>query len=137
MTVGDRIRKERELKGWSQEELAKKMGYKGKATVSKAELHSGEITTAKVQKYADALGVSFEYLMGWTEDDAYTKLLESVKNGEIIRAIPKNDSKKMELISIINTLTDTQIDSLLELAKLHQGYNVLLKTQSQADTDNQ
>lgn len=137
MTVGDRIRKERELKGWSQEELAKKMGYKGKATVSKAELHSGEITTAKVQKYADALGVSFEYLMGWTEDDAYTKLLESVKIGEVIRAIPKKDSKKIELISIINTLTDEQIDNLLELAKLHQRYNVLLKTQSQADTDNQ
>lgn len=68
MTVGERIKSARESKGLSQEELAKRMGYAGKSSVCKAETWGDNITTTKVVKFANALGVSFEYLMGWEMD---------------------------------------------------------------------
>lgn len=65
MTVGERIRKRRIELNLSQEELAKRMGYSGKSSICKAETWGNEITTMKVKKFADALDVSFEYLMGY------------------------------------------------------------------------
>lgn len=68
MDIGTRIKKERERKGWTQEELARRCGYKYKSSISKIESSGNEITSKKVQLVADALGVSVGYLMGW---DAY------------------------------------------------------------------
>lgn len=67
MTVGERIKNRRLELGMSQDELAAKMGYSGKTTISKAETCGDNITTTKIHKYADALNCSFSYLMGWEE----------------------------------------------------------------------
>lgn len=67
MTVGERIKRRRKELELSQSELARKMGYSGKTSVSRAENWGDNITTTKVAKFADALDCSFEYLMGWEE----------------------------------------------------------------------
>ena len=64
MTIGERIREERERQGLSQDELAKKMGYSNRSSVSTMESAS-DLTLKKVKKVASALGVSPEHLMGW------------------------------------------------------------------------
>lgn len=69
MTVGQRIRARREELGLTQSELAEKMGYSGKSSVSEAEKCGDNITTTKVRKFADALGVSFRYLMGLEDEN--------------------------------------------------------------------
>ena len=70
MTVGARIKNIRESKGMSQDELAKKMGYKDRSSISKIEKASDEnITIESVQKFAEALNCSPLFLMGWDSDE--------------------------------------------------------------------
>lgn len=66
MTIGDRIRKRREELGYTQDELAKKLGYKSRSSVNKVEM-SREIPMKKVKMYADILDMSIPSLMGWEE----------------------------------------------------------------------
>lgn len=68
MTVADRIRDLREKNNMTQEELAQKLGYTGKSSVSKIETSGNDITLKKISKIAPALHTSEAYLMGWTND---------------------------------------------------------------------
>lgn len=67
MTVGDRIRTAREKLGVSQEDLAKRLNLKDKSSVCKIEKAGDNISTKSIKKYADALGVSPSFLMGWEQ----------------------------------------------------------------------
>lgn len=70
MTVGERIKKRRLELGLTQEELALKMGYKGKTSVCVAENKGDNVTTTKVKKFAKALDISYNYLIGdYDEND--------------------------------------------------------------------
>ena len=68
MTVGDRIRKQRELLGISQTELAEKI------KVSKQTLYKYEkniitnIPSDKIEEISKVLNVSEAYLMGWEDN---------------------------------------------------------------------
>lgn len=67
MTVADRIRLKRESLGWSQKDLAEKLGLKDKSSVTKIETSGNKITLKNIEKIADALGCSVQYLMGWDQ----------------------------------------------------------------------
>jgi transcriptional regulator with XRE-family HTH domain len=66
--IGERIYTARKAKEWTQEELAHKMGYKSKSTINKIEIGINDIPQSKIAKFADILGVTIPYLMGWTND---------------------------------------------------------------------
>ena len=67
-TVGENILNMRKHLGWTQEELAKRMGYKSKSTINKIELGINDIPQSKIVKFADVLGTTPAHLMGWSED---------------------------------------------------------------------
>lgn len=67
MTLYDRIRTRREELGMSQDELAKKLGYKSRSTIAKIESGENDITQSKIVAFAKALGVKPGFLMGWDE----------------------------------------------------------------------
>lgn len=67
MDIGQRIKQLRESQGMTLEELGQKVGV-GKSTIRKWE--TGMIANMrrdKIKKVADALGVSPDYIMGWTD----------------------------------------------------------------------
>lgn len=65
MTVGDRIRKKREMIGMSQTELAEKLNI-SKQTLYKYEKNIiTNIPSNKIEEIANILKVSESYLMGW------------------------------------------------------------------------
>lgn len=70
MTIGDRIKSRRIALGYSQEYLAKLMGYKSRSTINKIELGVNDITQSKVSAFAQALNTSVSYLMGWDEEQS-------------------------------------------------------------------
>ena len=74
MTVGQRIREKRIEQGLSQSELAAKMGYSGKTSVSMAENCGDNITTTKIEKFAKALGCSTKYLMFGDDEEWKNKV---------------------------------------------------------------
>lgn len=67
MTLYDRIRTRREQLNMSQEELAKRLGYKSRSTIAKIESGENDITQSKIVAFAKALGVKPGYLMGWED----------------------------------------------------------------------
>lgn len=69
MTIGERIRIRREELKMSQEELAKKIGYKSRSSINKIELDQYNLKQSKIKAIADALQTTPSYIMGWKEDD--------------------------------------------------------------------
>lgn len=74
MTVAERIRNTRRNLGWSQDELASRLGYKDKTSVSKIENSGDNITMKKIDKISSALGVTPEYLMGWEKEEQFERM---------------------------------------------------------------
>lgn len=60
------IKKRREQLGMSQDELAKKLGYKSRSSINKMELGLQDVPQKKVKDFAKVLSVSIGYLL---EDD--------------------------------------------------------------------
>ena len=72
-----RIRARREELGISQEELAKRLGYKSRSSINKIEKGENDIPQSKIVAFAQALQTTPERLMGWeqpTESSAIPKL---------------------------------------------------------------
>lgn len=66
-TLYDRIKSRRTELGLTVEELAHKMGYKDKSSISKIERGKADIPQSKIAAFADALETTPAYLMGWEE----------------------------------------------------------------------
>ena len=66
-TLNDRIKSRRTELGLTVEELAHKMGYKDKSSISKIENGKADIPQSKIAAFADALQTTPAYLMGWEE----------------------------------------------------------------------
>lgn len=79
-TLYDRIKKIRIQFGWSQEELAKKVGYADKTAIAKIETGKVDLPQSKICAFASALNVSISYLL---DGDALTSYWENEKHKSI------------------------------------------------------
>lgn len=90
--IGEKIKARREQLGWSQDDLAKLMGYKSRSTINKIESGVNDITQSKVVAFAKVLDTTPAYLMGWeTVSQPQPLDLSKIKNIEPYRptrAIP-------------------------------------------------
>jgi transcriptional regulator with XRE-family HTH domain len=68
-TVGENILLMRKSLGLTQEELAKRMGYKSKSTINKIELGINDIPQSKIVQFAEVLGTTPAHLMGWDDEE--------------------------------------------------------------------
>lgn len=64
MTIAERIRQRREELNLTQEELAKKVGYKSRASINKVELGKAGVSSEMLTKLAKALHTTETYLIG-------------------------------------------------------------------------
>lgn len=95
MTIGERIKEKRKELNLSQEDLAKKAGYKDKTAISKFEHKGNDITMKQVKRVASALGVSAAYLMGW-EDVAPDLMVNDVYIIECYSKMSSDNKKRLE-----------------------------------------
>lgn len=65
MGIGEMIKKRREELGWTQQELADKMGYTSKSTITRIEKGYNDVSQTNITKFAEVLSVSISYLMEW------------------------------------------------------------------------
>lgn len=74
----ENIKTLRKANGWSQEELAKRMGYTDRSMIAKIESGQVDLAESKIMAFAKVFGVKPPVLMGWREDDAeqVTKAME-------------------------------------------------------------
>ena len=99
-TVGENILLMRKRLGWTQEELAKKMGYKSKSTINKIELGINDIPQSKIMKFADVLGTTPAHLMGWDDEELEKNPPEEPKLSEgekmllnLFRQVPEDQQQ--------------------------------------------
>nr|DAU32963.1 MAG TPA: Repressor protein CI [Caudoviricetes sp.] len=88
------IRDRRIKLGMSQEELAKKLGYKSRSTIAKIETGKVDLPESKIKSFADALNTTPAYLMGWKNNVEEDISLESL-------GLIKVKKKKIALLGAI------------------------------------
>jgi len=103
----DRIKRLRIEKGWSQDELAEKVGYQGRSTISKVEHGDRDIGESLIQKFADALGVKPSYLI-------------SGENEETPAANEDNERAKI-FLNLFLKLSPERQDMIINLMKEFSG----------------
>ena len=84
--IGDKIKKRREELGISQEELAKRMGYKSRSSINKIELNLSDVPQKKIIDFAKALDTTISYLMD--EHTSKNKGVNIPVLGRVIAGIP-------------------------------------------------
>ena len=116
MTVGDRIRKHRELSCISQTDLAEKIGV-SKQTLYKYEKNViTNIPSDKIEEIAKVLNVSESCLMGWenkeieliNEEEKGKSLAKLIANENMLDAVVKLSKLQPEdkemVVNLINSL---------------------------------
>lgn len=83
--IGHAIKQARKKAGLTQQELAKKMGYKSSTTICKIESGENSVTLDTIARLADVLNVTVAELQGLpkpiqTKEEYNSGLIESVKH---------------------------------------------------------
>lgn len=110
MTIGKRIKEKREELKLSQRDLAKKMNYTNHSTIGKIERGQVDVSQTRIVQFAEVLGTSVAYLMGWEE----TK-----------KSATNNDSglseAKQQLLALAENCTEEEASRLLQMMELFLG----------------
>lgn len=70
--IGDKIKELRVARGWTQEELAQKMGYADKTAISKIEKNINDVNQSTIKKFAETFGcdvTDFFFVSPITQED--------------------------------------------------------------------
>lgn len=123
--IGKRIKSRRELLGLTQEDLARKLGYKSKTTIAKIENGTNDIVQSKVKEFAEALETTPAYLMGWKDTSVADEnipnyvgirkvnCLEIQYSKQAVKFLKKQDKVTAKrIISAINELPSGDVKKL-------------------------
>ena len=90
MSLGENIKQARLMAKISQEELAKRLGYKSRSTIAKIESGENDLTQKKVAAFAKALNVSIDFLMDGTgkRAEANIRVYEIPVVGKVVAGTP-------------------------------------------------
>ena len=122
--IGNRIMKRRMELGMSQEDLAKKVGYKDRSSIAKIESGERDIRQNKVILFANALHTTPQWLMGYEE----TKNAPAESESAEMRGLFEQRTRH-EWENVIDGLSRENKIRLIEYAKL------LLLSQGRADQE--
>ena len=126
MNMGERIKELRIAKGYTQEELGKKLGLK-KAAIQKYENGDVEnIKRSKIKLLADVLGVTPSYIMGWEEPNTTLKYQprEEITEDEkklIFNYRKLSHDNQMKITGIIEFMFGEQVATKEEYKKYGKG----------------
>lgn len=134
MTIGDKIKQLRTEREWSQEQVARMLGYKSRSTINKIELGINELTQSKIVAFANLFGVEPWQLLNdeplnmveiksqWERIDRERMIQAEVKVYEDVQSLFGKSA--FELLSIFNQLNKAgqekalaQIQDMIEIAK--------------------
>lgn len=133
MEIGERIKHRREELSMSQDELAKRVGYKSRSSVNKIEADGRGLPQRKIVAFAKALETTPSYLMGWepaTDEDignifSNDNLFETIENISSLSPSEKNHFiKYLRLFEINRKKADNYIDQLLSLQNMETDLEV-------------
>jgi transcriptional regulator with XRE-family HTH domain len=68
MTIGERIKTRRNEMGLSLRDAAARLGYNDHTTLSRIEAGKVDLPQSRIVKFAEVLGVTPGYIMGWEQE---------------------------------------------------------------------
>lgn len=103
--INDRIKQRRLELNMSQDDLAKKTGYKTKSAISRIESGQRDLTQSQIEIFSKALDTTPSFLMGWENEESKHS---SYSDERIIIPFSKlNDEGKEKAISYTQDLVDS------------------------------
>lgn len=118
MKIGEKIKHRRIELGWSQRDLAAKMSYSNHSTIGRIESGSVDIPQSRIVQFAEVLGVSVAYLMGWEEEiqkdpigtaERHFEILMDEDISEIFEEFKVLDGKQRQLVKdLVHSLAATK-----------------------------
>ncbi len=111
MHIGDRIKARRVSLGWSQRELAERMGYKNHSIVARVEAGKVDLPQSRLDQFAKVLGLTHGYLIGIVSEE------ESKKNDQLAKLIVKlrSDSDFYNTVVALSELSEKQYRGVQQL----------------------
>jgi transcriptional regulator with XRE-family HTH domain len=111
MHIGDRIKARRVSLGWSQRDLAEKMGYKNHSVVARVEAGKVDLPQSRLDQFAKVLGLSHGYLIGLVSED------ESKKNDQLAKLVVKlrSDSDFYNTVLKLSNMNEKQYRGVQQL----------------------
>lgn len=96
MALGENIKRARMKAQISQDELAKRLGYKSRSTIAKIESGENDLTQKKVAAFAKALNVSIDFLMDGDSNENNSKGVRIPVLGRVVAGIPLEAIEEIE-----------------------------------------
>lgn len=106
MDIGERIKRRREELDMSQAELARKVGYSSRSTITRIERDGNGISQDKIVAIAQALKTTPSYLMGWEDEEVAT--LTAMQEETMEKFLMLNYEHQLVVKSIVDTLTEQE-----------------------------
>lgn len=104
----ERIRNRREELQMTQDELAKKIGYKSRSSINKIERGENDIPQSKILSFARALNTTPDYLMGW-EDVPNISQFNDDENQILLLYRRLSDTDRQAAFRMLNGLANQQV----------------------------
>jgi repressor LexA len=113
MTIGERIKNRRKELKLSQRDLAKMIGYADHSTITKIEAGKVDLPQSKIMQFAEVLGTTPAYIMGWQETqkkaDSITEAVLKMKTDaeflSVVEGLGSLDADQRALVKhLISTL---------------------------------
>lgn len=101
------IKKLRKEKGWTQTDLAKKVGYTHKSMIARIEAGKIDLPSSKIIEFAEVFGVEPGDLMGMDG-----VMVETIENQILYK-----ETELDKFVNEISDFTDDEIDALRTYAK--------------------
>lgn len=120
MALGENIKQARMKAQISQDELAKRLGYKSRSTIAKIESGENDLTQKKVAAFAKALNVSIDFLMDGNRNENNSQGARIPVLGTIVAGIP---------ITAVENIIDYEEISQ-EMAKTGEYFALVVKGSS-------
>lgn len=106
MDIGARIKRRREELNMSQAELARKVGYTSRSTITRIEREGNGISQDKIMAIAKALKTTPSYLMGWEDEEAAS--ITAMQEETMAKFLLLSQEHQLVVKSIVDTLTEQE-----------------------------
>ena len=103
MDIGRKIKSRREQLNMSQAELARKVGYTSRSTITRIERDGNGISQDKIVAIAKALKTTPSYLMGWEDEEVAT--LTAMQEETMAKFLLLSYEHQVVVNNIIDTLS--------------------------------
>lgn len=106
METGEKIKQRREELGMSQDELARKSGYKWRSSINKIEVGRQRLPYNKLVDIARALRVTPSYLIGY--EDKEESILTALQEEIMLKVYELTPENQETVLGIIDTILQSQ-----------------------------